>query len=65
MAILARVYMIRHGETNENASGIVQGQLDTRLNENGIYQARIVGQELKDVPFKQAFTSDLQRAWKV
>lgn len=65
MSILARVYIVRHGETNENALGIIQGQLDTKLNETGIMQARLVGEELKDIPFKQAFTSDLQRAWKV
>ncbi|KAH7343272.1 hypothetical protein B0J17DRAFT_641683 [Rhizoctonia solani] len=29
------VYVIRHGETNENRLGIIQGQMDTQLNDAG------------------------------
>ncbi|KAH6918329.1 histidine phosphatase superfamily, partial [Coprinopsis sp. MPI-PUGE-AT-0042] len=57
-----RVYIVRHGETAENRSGILQGQLDTELNEQGLDQARLAGDALKDVPFSFAITSDLKRA---
>ena len=56
------VYLVRHGETEENKTGIIQGQLDTRLNETGRGQAQILAEALKDVPFSHAFTSDLSRA---
>ncbi|KAG6880254.1 hypothetical protein C0992_001822 [Termitomyces sp. T32_za158] len=62
MPIVARVYIVRHGETQENRDGIVQGQLDTALNAVGLEQARMVGEKLRSIPFKIAFTSDLSRA---
>lgn len=57
-----RVYIVRHGETAENRSGILQGHLDTELNEQGLEQARLVADVLKDVPFSVGMTSDLKRA---
>lgn len=62
---LIRVYIVRHGETDENRLGIIQGQLDTKLNATGIKQARQVAIALKDIPFTLAFSSDLERAVKV
>ncbi|KAG6865919.1 hypothetical protein C0991_010420 [Blastosporella zonata] len=64
MPVLARVYVVRHGETQENRDGVIQGQLDTSLNEVGLKQARIVGEKLRSIPFEIAFSSDLQRASK-
>ena len=60
-----RVYIVRHGETDANRQGIIQGQLDTQLNEQGYQQAAIVGEYLKSIPFTAAFTSDAQRAANV
>ena len=57
-----RLYIIRHGETNENRERIIQGQLDTKLNADGIQQAYLCAERLKDVHFVGALTSDLQRA---
>ncbi|KAG5353098.1 hypothetical protein C0989_010301 [Termitomyces sp. Mn162] len=65
MSILARVYIIRHGETQENRDGVIQGQLDTALNNVGLEQARIVGEKLRSIPFEIAFSSDLNRAVQV
>ena len=56
------VYFVRHGETAENAGGVVQGQTDVPLNENGLIQARLVGERLKNEPFDVILSSDLQRA---
>ena len=56
------IYFVRHGETAANADGVVQGQTDVLLNENGLAQARLVGERLKDDPFDVIFSSDLQRA---
>ncbi|ETW86145.1 hypothetical protein HETIRDRAFT_308843 [Heterobasidion irregulare TC 32-1] len=62
---LVRVYIVRHGETEENRNSIIQGHLDTRLNADGLEQARRVGKALQAVPFDLAFSSDLTRAAKL
>ena len=60
-----RVYIVRHGETQENRDGIIQGQRDTALNAIGLEQARMAGEALKDAKLGIAFSSDLSRAVKV
>ncbi|GBE82142.1 Probable phosphatase [Sparassis crispa] len=62
--LAARVYIVRHGETDENRLGIMQGQLDTNLNAIGIEQAQLTADALEMVPFTKAFSSDLKRAVK-
>ena len=65
MTVLARVYLVRHGETDANRQGIIQGQMDTPLNNRGMHQAKIVGEALRSIPFDIAYSSDLTRASKV
>lgn len=65
MAMIARFYIVRHGETDENRLGIMQGQLDTELNEEGIEQARLTARAMEKVVFIEAYSSDLKRATKV
>ncbi|KAF9532142.1 histidine phosphatase superfamily [Crepidotus variabilis] len=60
--LLARVYIVRHGETAENREGIIQGQANTKLNELGVKQAALVAKALKNVRFDIALSSDLSRA---
>ncbi|KAF7980164.1 hypothetical protein HWV62_39629 [Athelia sp. TMB] len=60
----AVIYIVRHGETNANKGGIMQGQLDTILNSNGLAQAELVANALQNVKFDMAFCSDLSRAVK-
>ncbi|KAL5489968.1 hypothetical protein ACEPAI_4801 [Sanghuangporus weigelae] len=57
-----RVLIVRHGETNENREGIIQGQMDTVLNDDGVIQAHLCADALKGVDFEVAITSDLKRA---
>ncbi len=57
-----RIYIIRHGETEWNVCGRLQGQTDIPLNENGIRLARVTGRALAVVPFDLAITSPLTRA---
>lgn len=63
--IVLRVYLVRHGETNEKKQGIVQGQLDTVLSEDGRHQVRLCGEALKGINFAHVFSSDLKRAVQV
>ena len=61
----AKIYFVRHGETDENRWGIIQGHLDTDLNAIGLEQSEAVAKELQSVPFDAGFSSDLKRAMKV
>lgn len=61
----AIVYLVRHGETDENRLGIMQGQMDTALNAAGLEQATLAASALENVPFVAAHSSDLSRAVKV
>ena len=55
-----RIYVVRHGETEENRQKIVQGHLDTSLNSEGERQSDLLAKALKDVPFDACYSSDLQ-----
>jgi probable phosphoglycerate mutase len=57
-----RIYVVRHGETEENRQKIVQGHLDTNLNSEGERQSDLLAKALKDVPFDACYSSDLRRA---
>ena len=59
---MTTVYLVRHGETIDNARRIMQGQTQGQLNENGIQQAKELGQRLADVHFDAYVSSDLQRS---
>lgn len=56
------IYVIRHGETQANKDGLLQGWLDTDLNEFGVELAVQTGKALKDIKFDVVFTSPLIRA---
>ena len=56
------VYLVRHGETVDNALQIMQGQTHGCLNEKGREQARIVAERLAGEAFDAVVASDLQRA---
>ncbi|KAM3163805.1 hypothetical protein ACU8KH_02279 [Lachancea thermotolerans] len=59
-----RIFVIRHGQTAENSKKILQGHLDTDLNETGIEQAHKLGSYLandKKIKFDKIYTSDLKR----
>ncbi|THG97699.1 hypothetical protein EW026_g4354 [Hermanssonia centrifuga] len=58
------VYILRHGETQENRAGVMQGHLDTELNAAGIEQAQVTAEALEKVSFVAAHSSDLSRAIK-
>lgn len=42
------IYFIRHGETDWNRQGIIQGSIDTDLNAHGIAQAKDVARALSE-----------------
>lgn len=56
------IYIIRHGETDMNVKGVLQGWTDRPLNESGVALARITGEGLRGVRFDGCFSSPLLRA---
>lgn len=56
------IFLIRHGETVDNALQIMQGQTQGELNEQGKEQARQVSQRLAGEPVDVFISSDLHRA---
>lgn len=60
---MTTLWLIRHGETDWNVAGRLQGHLEVPLNENGRQQARRLAAQLaKEAPFAALFASDLGRA---
>ena len=58
---MSRCFLVRHGATEWNARGRIQGQSDPSLNEAGKRQARRLGMRLASVSFAEARCSDLRR----
>lgn len=56
------VYVLRHGQTDWNEKGIIQGRSDTSLNQTGFAQAKEAKKELDKVDFVAVFCSPLLRA---
>lgn len=61
---MIRFYLVRHGETSGNQEGKFRGREDFELNETGIAQAKLLGQELSSVSFHAIYSSPLVRAMK-
>jgi len=61
---MTQICLVRHGETDWNTAGILQGQQNTNLNAVGRKQAHATGVYLSEmeVPFDLIVTSPLRRA---
>jgi probable phosphoglycerate mutase len=56
------LYLVRHGETVDNARQLMQGQTQGELNDVGIGQARALSGRLDGVAIDAIVSSDLRRA---
>jgi len=54
--------LVRHGETEWNATGRIQGHLDIPLSATGFAQAAAIGRRLGGEAFDSILSSDLERA---
>ena len=59
---MTTLFLVRHGETIDNALQLMQGQVQGELNAKGIAQAETVAEQLKDEHFDAIISSDLHRA---
>lgn len=53
--------IVRHGESQANADGIIAGIFETPITEKGRLQARQAASLLRDIPFQAAYASTLMR----
>lgn len=60
--MLKRLYFLRHGETDWNLSGKLQGWTDIPLNSTGREQAFLTAEKLNALPIDYILTSSLKRA---
>lgn len=58
-----KLYLVRHGETDWNAQGILMGQADIPLNAHGIQQAKVLRDKIaqQGLGFDAVYSSPLQR----
>ncbi len=57
-----KLILIRHGETQENKKGILQGKIPGKLSKDGIQQAKKLALRLKEEKIDYIYSSDLARA---
>ncbi|WP_060667104.1 histidine phosphatase family protein [Bacillus sp. CHD6a] len=55
-------YVIRHGQTDFNKEGKMQGRKVLPLNEKGLLQANVLNEKLQDVEFHYVFSSPQKRS---
>ncbi|MBO4911366.1 MAG: histidine phosphatase family protein [Butyrivibrio sp.] len=57
-----KIYLVRHGETEWNKKGLLQGREDIPLNDHGREQAKVLAEFFKDKPIDLIISSPLVRA---
>lgn len=61
---MARLILIRHGETDYNLQNRYCGFSNPSLNNRGIWQSKRLARRLKDVKIDKVYSSDLKRAYQ-
>src|SRR5690625_5212360 len=62
LTTITTICIVRHGETNWNSLGILQGSTDIPLNSKGVLQANECRKLLKNYDWDVMITSPLKRA---
>jgi probable phosphoglycerate mutase len=58
---MTKLYLVRHGETEENVKHILQGHMPGTLTQQGIEQAKEAVSQISDTAFDVCLCSDLKR----
>lgn len=56
-----KLYIVRHVETQENAKGLMQGNIPGRVSNLGQLQGALLGRKLREVALDAVYCSPLQR----
>ncbi len=57
-----KLYFLRHGQSEDNCTGVFCGWSTCNLTETGRAQAALAAPLLQDIPFEKVYSSDLPRA---
>ncbi|MXQ54992.1 histidine phosphatase family protein [Shimazuella alba] len=57
------IYIVRHGQTEWNIEGRLQGRLDSPLTDAGVEQAKQLAQRLQNISFDSIYSSSSNRAF--
>ncbi|MEY2986444.1 MAG: hypothetical protein RJB24_673 [Candidatus Parcubacteria bacterium] len=63
---MTKIYIVRHGQDQDNANGLLNGHRDTSLTEIGIEQANQIATKIQgaNLVFDKVYSSPLQRAYR-
>jgi len=63
--VMLRIYLARHGQDEDNANGLLNGQRDTPLTDVGVAQAKQLAYEIemRAMTFDKVYASPLKRAY--
>lgn len=61
---MSKIFLVRHGQDTDNATGVLNGRRDTGLTELGREQAKQVAKKLRDNEVQIIYTSPLKRAYE-
>jgi phosphoserine phosphatase len=59
---MTRLFLVRHGQSEWNAAGRIQGQIDIQLDETGCQQAQLIADRLATEAVAAVYSSPLLRA---
>ncbi|MDK2868464.1 MAG: hypothetical protein PWP51_2962 [Clostridiales bacterium] len=61
---MLEIYIARHGQTEWNREGRLQGWLNSALTDQGVESAEILGREIDHIQFDAYYSSPSERAYK-
>lgn len=63
---MLKIYIVRHGQNQDNVKGILNGHRDEPLTEKGVEQAHEVANKIKEseIVFDKIYSSPLKRAYE-
>lgn len=63
---MTKIYIVRHGQDQDNANGLLNGHRDTDLTDIGLEQANQIANKIQEanLVFDKIYSSPLQRAYR-
>lgn len=59
---MLNIYLLRHGETEQNLKGLYYGKLDIDITDKGIKQIEYINNKVKNITFDKIYVSNMKRA---
>lgn len=59
---MLNIYLLRHGETEQNSKRFYYGNLDVDITDKGIKQIEYINNEIRNIDFDKIYVSNMKRA---